>query len=94
MNKTINLRLINDEKKNARILSAKACTIDNAVCSNGANDICQSLDYAGCYGNILDYCKYLDVSACFGKQNDICDYDYEFNCNNYNLTTDFCLTDR
>ena len=61
----ISLKLINDEKKKARILSAKACTIDNAACSNGAVDTCWEKDFAGCYGNSsYDYCKYIDAAAC------------------------------
>lgn len=77
MIKTVSLKLINDEKKKARILSAKACVTDNAVCSNGATDICQSLDYAGCYGNsTYDYCKYIDAAYCSNSAFDSCYYDY------------------
>ena len=77
MKKSITLKLINNEKRNVRILSAKACITDNAACSNGATDICQSLDYAGCYGiYTYDYCKYVDVASCSNGAFDRCEYDY------------------
>lgn len=76
MIKTVSLKLINDEKKKAKILSAKACTIDNAACSNGATDVCMTTDLAGCYGSgSYDYCKYFDAAACTYGSYDICEYD-------------------
>ena len=78
MIKTVSLKLINDEKKKASILSAKACTIDDAVCKNGAVDICYSTDLAGCYGTgSYDYCKYLDAAACLAGATDTCLSDYD-----------------
>ena len=92
MKKYITLKLINNEKKNSRVLSTQACTIDNAVCAGGATDICQSLDYAGCYGNsTYDYCKYVDTSSCAPGKIDYCYYDYAFNCNERVL--DQCIVD-
>ena len=77
MIKTVSLKLINDEKKKAKILSAKACTIDNAACSNGASDVCWEKDFAGCFGSgSYDYCKYLDAAACTYGSYDSCGYDY------------------
>lgn len=78
MIKTISLKLINDEKKKARILSAKACTTDNAECTEGAIDRCYGTDLAGCYGNgSYDYCKYIDAALCLGGARDTCEYDYD-----------------
>ena len=94
MKKSITLKLINNEKKDARILSAKSCTIDNAVCTGGATDICINVDYAGCYSYIIvgyDYCKYVDGAACmyYGAY-DSCDYDH-LAC--YNGAYDSCTID-
>ena len=77
MIKAVSLKLINDEKKKARILSAKACVTDNAACSNGATDVCMATDLAGCYGSgSYDYCKYLDAAACTYGAYDSCERDF------------------
>ena len=89
--KKVTLKLVNDEKKKARILSAKACVTDNADCGNGATDICLTLDIAGCYGNSsYDYCKYIDAAACMYGSYDYCDTDWSA-CHNHG--NDICATD-
>lgn len=40
----VSLKLINNEKKNTRVLSLKVCITDNEKCLGGANDICFNLD--------------------------------------------------
>lgn len=91
MKKSITLKLINNERKNSRILSANSCSIDKAVCAIGATDICINEDYAGCYmQNTYDYCKYFDAAACSNGVSDTCEYDFN-GC--YGNSSDFCSYD-
>lgn len=76
MNKKI-IKLINSERVQAKIISAKGCTenasdtcvvsnYDKAHCSDNALDYCYK-DYAACYGNAYDYCSNYDRDACYGN---------------------------
>ena len=91
MKYSITLKLINDEKKTTRILSAKMCVTDNGTCLNGATDICIAIDIKNCRGNATtDYCKYIDAAACSYGSLDYCDSDYQA-CNNG--SNDICAID-
>ena len=74
------IKLINNERMNRRVVSAKAATrcdtssvdfcaevnYDNAHCTVGAYDLCVK-DYAACSNYATDYCApERDSSACFG----------------------------
>lgn len=80
--KNIVLTLINDERKNKHVLSAKGCNglyYDSKNCVNGAEDICPQKDDYACIGeHASDYCKYIDRSICEGPiVTDMCNYDYD-----------------
>ncbi len=76
------IKLINDERKDGRLVSAKAqnCTghstdtcnlyVDNATCTINSYDVCGK-DYAGCYNYSYDYCAYIDNTACGDQGHDI-----------------------
>ena len=79
------LKLINNERINKKLVSAKACGDETAVdycgntekdyadCSVYAYDECMK-DYAGCTEGVTDIC-YLDYAACFGAgEEDVCGY--------------------
>lgn len=91
--KKITLKLINDERKNKRILSAKACAgyYYDRSCSGGAQDVCISEDLYQCENYAYDYCKYIDQDICSGMQTrDICEWDYSDGTCSGN---DYCYTD-
>lgn len=77
--KKITLKLINDERKNKKILSAKACAgyyIDLS-CGGGARDVCYGEDLFQCDNFAYDYCKYVDNDTCSGANTrDMCEWDY------------------
>ena len=78
----IKLKLINGERKNLTVLSAKACWInsnDHQDCDSTSKDVCIVEDYVSCTIYSNDYCKYIDNSACTAYSNDICEYD-NYNC--------------
>ena len=68
------IRLINNERVDARAISAKGCDNtstdhcyyeDNAQCTVYSIDICATKDLAGCYSHAQDVCaEELDISAC------------------------------
>lgn len=75
------IKLINNERRTARLLSQKGCYdtctyVDNAKCSTYAYDHCGK-DYAGCQGNAAnDYCT-TDHAGCEGVGTvDRCGSDY------------------
>lgn len=75
--KRITLKLINDERKNKKILSAKACAgyyID-LPCGGNATDTCLAEDLFQCQYYATDYCKYIDQDYCSGKVSDSCAWD-------------------
>lgn len=91
---SIHLSLINNERRNTRVLSAKACGyyyLDTEPCYNGASDRCYQQDSSGCGGSqAIDECKYIDEESCYGyKAHDYCSWDYD-NGNNC-AGSDFCL---
>lgn len=72
------LKLINNERKSLKILSAKSCGTDScgnsdyATCAGTSTDICKYIDAAACIGiTTYDYCGW-DYSVCVGATNDIC----------------------
>ena len=79
MNKTISLKLINNERISHKVLSAKGCIInyDIGICTEQSNDQCDEKDYAGCWTYSNDYCKYIDSAACGNHSNDVCNSDYQ-----------------
>lgn len=90
----ITLKLINDERKSRRVLSAKACGAnytDHEDCNIiFAADTCLSRDFSACV-QATDYCKYLDQESCHGPgAYDYCEYDYIVDCSG----NDICATDR
>lgn len=70
------LKLINNERINRKIDSAKACDIssqdvcalenyDFAQCTLGSTDLCVK-DYAGCSNGHIDYCPSVkDYTPCY-----------------------------
>ena len=71
------IKLVNNERRNSKLASQKACVatatdecvyVDNATCSSHALDDCVK-DYAGCYEYAKDVC-YTDTTACGGFDND------------------------
>ena len=64
------IKLINNERKAAFIFSQKAVD-NNAICSEGANDICYYIDNAGCSVYANDRCN-KDYAACIEGAQDIC----------------------
>ena len=79
MKKTI--KLVNNERINAKIASIKACDAtsydvctvlneDNAECKQYSYDRCGK-DYALCYSNGYDLCYNIDNTACTGSTEDI-----------------------
>lgn len=90
----ITLKLINDERKSRRILSAKACGanyIDIENCAHiFAADDCYARDFEACV-QASDFCKYIDNASCHGPNSvDNCQYDYIADCSGY----DICNIDR
>ena len=90
----ITLKLINDERKSRRILSAKACGAnytDEAKCNIVfASDSCGGIDLEACV-NASDICKYIERASCHGPgAYDKCDYDYIVDCSG----SDICSLDR
>lgn len=75
------IRLINDERKGKRLLSARACLTvfdycpgtasDWGLCSVGAQDRCSSFDWGNCGEDAVDICKY-DYGNCPANYTDIC----------------------
>ena len=72
------ISLINNERKNIAINSAKAsygCTdgatdysytgVNHAFCTTYAYDVCGK-DYAACFDGADDVCSYTDTTVCFG----------------------------
>ena len=67
------VKLINNERNDRRIASAKGCTglstdtctrnDDYAECTVNSYDVCGK-DYAGCFDNSYDFCSYKDTDAC------------------------------
>lgn len=79
------IKLINNERVNAKIISAKGCTenatdicvvssYDKAHCSDNAYDYCYK-DQAACTDNAYDYCRGTDRYGCYGS-NASTAYDY------------------
>ena len=73
------IKLINSERLNAKIVSAKACETgsydsctynDDADCKTFSYDRCGK-DHALCYNYGYDYCSYIDDTACSGDERDI-----------------------
>ena len=70
------LTLINNEKKNLVITTAKGCSTDYtgentpcsiadyAICTSGT-DWCETYDYAACGNGQSDYCRQIDNSGCY-----------------------------
>jgi len=88
--KVITLKLINDERKSKRLLSATACTFYD--CESTIYDICLEVDIGDCDHGIMDVCKYIDMSICSGLQTqDICLMDYANTCGT--SYTDTCALD-
>lgn len=85
--RTVNLKLINSERKQLKVLSAKLCNIDQAPCTNNSTDLCYNQDYAQCSINAYDECKYIDLAACYMESHDYCGSDYD-SC--YGGATDYC----
>lgn len=90
----ITLKLINDERKERRLLSAKACSLnytDIEDCSSGfTTDSCKGRDFTSCV-NSYDYCKYIDGESCQSWHGfDYCEYDYVSECS----SSDICTIDR
>ena len=92
------IRLINEERKEKRLLSARAClvvydycpgtTSDWGMCSVGAQDRCTAFDWGNCGENAIDICKY-DYGDCPANFTDICiESDYA-TCNGSN-NSDYC----
>ena len=74
------IKLINNERVNAKLMSEKACSSDTtfndcsvwdkAECAVNSYDVCQK-DLAACYNKGYDYCNtQYDTDACIGS------YDY------------------
>lgn len=74
------IKLINNERVNANLVSSKACDttsedtcyqLDNAMCTINSYDVCTK-DLAACYNKGYDYCTPTvdDTDACIGS------YDY------------------
>lgn len=89
----LHLSLINNERQNKRILSAKACGayyLDTKDCYDGAFDYCYQRDLSACGGlNAVDKCKYIDKESCYGTHvTDYCEWDYNngTNC----VGSDYC----
>lgn len=76
------IKLINNERNDRRVVSAKAlnctgqstdtCTTgkDYATCTVNSYDVCGK-DYAGCYNYSYDYCEYEDNFACGNQSHDL-----------------------
>ena len=71
------IKLINNERINKRLLSAKSCEgdstatdfcefADNAQCTVYAYDNCGK-DYAACYNGANDNCSQVDETVCKGS---------------------------
>lgn len=71
------IKLINNERVNYKLMSAKACTedvstndcsvFDNAQCAVNSYDVCNK-DLAGCYNHGYDYCSTpYDTDACINS---------------------------
>ena len=76
------IKLINNERKNAQILSQKAtgCITEDEcantsvdICTGGATDACIFIDAAHCSHRATDDCI-KDYRACSFEQYDWCDY--------------------
>ena len=82
-------RLINDERKNKRLLSARGCInqsdycpgtySDLGMCPIYSNDICYSYDSGSCSLFATDVCKY-DYAGCDESVSDDCITDYYSGC--------------
>ena len=63
------LKLINNERINKKLISAKTCN------DSTATDECSSLDYADCTLHAIDRCSKEDHGACSLYSLDICSLD-------------------
>ena len=72
------IKLINSERTNAKVDSAKACVstsydvctiIDVTSCTQYSYDRCGK-DYKSCYNESYDYCVNIDNDACSGTIED------------------------
>lgn len=74
------VKLINNERNDRRIASAKGCTglntdrctsgEDYAECTVNSYDVCTK-DYAACYNYSYDFCENLDTTVCGNESHDI-----------------------
>ena len=90
-NGRIIIRLINDERRGRRLLSARACTTsydycpgtysDLAMCPSYSVDRCFAYDSDNCLANATDICKY-DYAGCGEYMTDLCETDYYSGCDN------------
>lgn len=81
------IKLINNERTNKKIISAKGCdttsfdecatqNYDNAHCTIYSYDQCVKGDYAACTNSSIDYCSY-DHAGCYQNQSqDTCEIDW------------------
>lgn len=87
------IKLINNEKANHKISSAKACDastisdicgIDHAVCVVHSKDVCYKEDWSGCSNGIDDICD-IDYQGCYENNDDYCNID--------SCKEDYCMED-
>ena len=68
------IKLINNERMNATILSKKAAN-DYAFCESDSVDVCTAIDYVACTAYATDECN-KDYAGCTTEAWDICDRDF------------------
>lgn len=91
-------KLINDERKGKRLLSARACVTaydycpgtysDYGMCPVYSYDVCYSYDSGSCSLYSTDICKY-DYAGCGENMTDSCITDFLSGCDN----GDNCIVD-
>ena len=59
------IKLINDERVNAKAVSAKSC-------DETSQDYCYSGDFAECQVYSFDVCGTKDLAACYSHSQDVC----------------------
>lgn len=62
------IKLINDERRNARNISVKGC-------DNYSTDYCYNGDFATCAVHSIDICAIKDLAACYNYATDVCTFE-------------------